>query len=257
MAWLVPRDAYCCVFLALTACSSNGKTEADAATDAPSTADGSPEAATDAPSGQDAPSEAASNPCEAGTCRFASDPSGPCEPPGGPITPLDSSALSGCCACGADGFCSAECTCASPDTLIATPTGDRAIATLAVGDLVLSVDRGALVAVPVREVHRSPVTHHHVVEVTLDDGAVLRVSAGHPTADGRTFGTLRAGDWLGGHEVSSARVVPYTYDATYDILPDSDTGTYLAGGALIGSTLARASVSRATPDACGMPGSAR
>lgn len=32
-------------------------------------------------------------------------------------------------------------------------------------------------------------------------------------------------------------MIPYGHEHTYDILPDSDTGTYVAGGVLIGSTL--------------------
>jgi hypothetical protein len=32
-------------------------------------------------------------------------------------------------------------------------------------------------------------------------------------------------------------VVPYPHRFTYDILPASDSGTYFAGGVLIGSTL--------------------
>ena len=152
---------------------------------------------------------------------------------------LDSApSLSGCCACGSDGFCSSECKCASPETPIATPTGDRPIASLSVGNVVFSINGGRMIAVPIREIHRTPVTNHQVIEVALLDGATLRVSAAHPTADGRSFGQLHAGDWLGGREVASAHVVPYAHDATYDILPDSDTGTYFAGGALIGSTLA-------------------
>jgi hypothetical protein len=35
----------------------------------------------------------------------------------------------------------------------------------------------------------------------------------------------------------TAELVPYAYDAAYDILPASSTGTYSAAGALIGSTL--------------------
>jgi hypothetical protein len=38
--------------------------------------------------------------------------------------------------------------------------------------------------------------------------------------------------------VTTAVLVPYPDAFTYDILPDSDSGTYLAAGALIGSTLA-------------------
>jgi hypothetical protein len=76
------------------------------------------------------------------------------------------------------------------------------------------------------------------MRVTLRSGSVLEISPGHPTADGRRFGELQAGDLLDDQDpVTDARLVPYTYDRTYDILPASDTGTYFAGGALIGSTL--------------------
>jgi hypothetical protein len=34
-------------------------------------------------------------------------------------------------------------------------------------------------------------------------------------------------------------VIPYEHAFTYDILPASETGTYYAAGALIGSTLKR------------------
>jgi hypothetical protein len=87
-------------------------------------------------------------------------------------------------------------------------------------------------------VGHAPVRAHRVVRVELEGGRVLEISPGHPTADGRTFGDLVTGGFLDEqHEVVSARLVPYGYDATYDILPDSSTGTYFAAGALIGSTL--------------------
>jgi hypothetical protein len=127
--------------------------------------------------------------------------------------------------------------CASPDTPIATPFGERPIAELRVGDLVYSVDDGAIVPVPLVSVGRTPVAHHHVVRVVFRDGRVLEISEGHPTADGRTFGDLRAGGLLDSHEITSVEVVPYTYPFTYDVLPGSKTGTYFAGGALVGSTL--------------------
>jgi hypothetical protein len=76
------------------------------------------------------------------------------------------------------------------------------------------------------------------VRATLATGAVLEISAPHPTADGRRFGDLRVGDDLGGMPIVAAEVVPYWHDATYDILPASDSGAYFAGGALVGSTLA-------------------
>jgi hypothetical protein len=130
-----------------------------------------------------------------------------------------------------------QCVCASPDTPIATPGGDRAIADLAVGDLVYSVQGGAIVAVPIARVNRAPVHDHHVVHVTLASGAVLEISPRHPTADGRTFGDLRTGDALDRISITSVALVPYTHPFTYDILPASETGAYFAGGALIGSTL--------------------
>jgi hypothetical protein len=76
----------------------------------------------------------------------------------------------------------------------------------------------------------------------MENGAVLEISGMHPTADGRTVGELHAGDELDGLRVVEATVIPYTHDATYDILPDSETGSYFAGGVLVGSTLAPSAV---------------
>lgn len=132
-----------------------------------------------------------------------------------------------------------QCVCAAPDTPIATPSGERAIAELRPGDLVFSWHRGALQAVPIARVHREPVRDHQVVRVRFESGRVLNISAGHATADGRTFGQLRVGDWLAGTRVSAVAIVSYPFQFTYDILPMSDTGSYVAGGVLIGSTLGR------------------
>jgi hypothetical protein len=140
----------------------------------------------------------------------------------------------------ATGTCPAgcpACVCASPDTPIATPQGDRPIADLAPGDLVYSVQGGAIVAVPVLRTNRAPVHDHHVVRVRLANGAVLEVSPRHPTADGRTFGELRAGEQLDRIAIVSVDLIPYAHPFTYDILPASETHTYYAGGALIGTTL--------------------
>jgi hypothetical protein len=140
----------------------------------------------------------------------------------------------------------AACVCAAPTTPIATPAGDRPIASLKVGDLVYSIDRGHLAPVRIAEIHREPVTSaHRMVELRLAHGATLLVSPSHPTADGRSFGALAAGDRLDGVPVVAARLVAYDQPFTYDILPASDSGTYFAGGVLIGSTLA-ASKSEAT-----------
>jgi hypothetical protein len=129
--------------------------------------------------------------------------------------------------------------CAAPDTPIATPQGERAIAGLAPGDLVYSIDASGIVVVPIFQVGTTPVVNHRVVQVKLTSGTVLEISAGHPTADGRTFADLLAGGQLDpSHAVLSAEMVDYPYTHTYDILPGSSSGTYFAGGALIGSTLA-------------------
>lgn len=75
------------------------------------------------------------------------------------------------------------------------------------------------------------------MRVRFEDGRSLDISGPHPTADGRLFSELRAGGTLDGHAIISVDVIPYAYEATYDILPASDTGTYFAAGVQIGSTL--------------------
>jgi hypothetical protein len=133
----------------------------------------------------------------------------------------------------------APCTeCASPDTPIETPDGARAIASLRPGDFVYSVEDGAVVVVPVIRTSTTRVRKHHVIEVALANGAALRISPRHPTADGHLFADLVAGDHLGEVQILAVKLVPYDAEATYDILPASTTGFYFAGGALVGSTLA-------------------
>jgi hypothetical protein len=129
-------------------------------------------------------------------------------------------------------------TCASPDTPIETPDGARAIASIRVGDLVYSVEDDAVVVVPVIRTSATRARNHRVVEVVLANGATLRISPRHPTADGRLFADLVAGDQLGEVTILGVRVVPYDFEETFDILPASTTGFYFVGGALVGSTLA-------------------
>jgi len=129
------------------------------------------------------------------------------------------------------------CVCASPDTPIATPSGEVPIASLVVGDLVYSVDHEALVPVPIVETNRAPARQHTVVRVVLATGRVLEISPKHPTADGRTFAALHAGEQLDGVAIVDAELVPFSHAFTADILPASDSGTYVAGGVLVGSTL--------------------
>ena len=103
--------------------------------------------------------------------------------------------------------------------------------------------RGRLLALPIVRTTRTPATRHQVVRVTLETGRVLHISPGHPTADGGTFADLRAGAPLGERRVIAVEIVPYLHAFTYDVLPDSDSGTYLAAGALVGSTLVQATAS--------------
>ncbi|HEX7602282.1 MAG TPA: hypothetical protein VF316_11780, partial [Polyangiaceae bacterium] len=42
---------------------------------------------------------------------------------------------------------------------------------------------------------------------------------------------------LGGVAIVAVEEIPYAHAYTYDILPDSDSASYFAAGALIGSTL--------------------
>jgi len=130
--------------------------------------------------------------------------------------------------------------CAAPNTPIATPSGERPIAELAVGDLIYSVDGAGIVTVPIVRTGSTSVVRHSVVRLVLEGGSVLEISGGHPTADGRLFSDLAAGDKLDPeHAIVSAEIVAYGYDRTYDVLPESSSGAYFAGGALVGSTLAR------------------
>jgi len=140
----------------------------------------------------------------------------------------------------ANGSCT-ECKCASPDTPIATANGERAIQDLAVGDLVYSVQDGAIGLVPIRQVHRVPVTEHRVLRIEFASGAHFEMSAGHPTAQGRPIADLAVGQAILGERVTSITEIAYRHPYTYDILPDSDTGSYFADGVLVGSTLHRRS----------------
>jgi len=197
--------------------------------------------------------------CQKPACIQTNPPQPVCDPPGvccgtaccgpaelccsvsGSVTLLygcfDPSQYGGTCPKGNPGA-----VCASPETPIATEDGERAIATLRAGDRVYSVDHGRVVAVPILATHRTPVHDHAVVHVELASGAMLDVSAGHPTADGRRFSDLRPGDRLSGAEIKTVRLVPYGAAYTYDILPASDSGTYFAGGVLLGSTLGGAAL---------------
>ncbi len=129
--------------------------------------------------------------------------------------------------------------CLARGTRIATPSGERTVEDLRIGDVVWTLDAsGSRVAAPLILVGRTPVPPTHlVVRLELADGRVVRVSPGHPTADGRRVAGLRAGDLLDGARIVSADRVGYDGGATYDVLPAGATGVYWANGIPLGSTL--------------------
>jgi len=129
--------------------------------------------------------------------------------------------------------------CLALGTSIATPSGDVAVQDLRVGDVIWTLsERGLRVAAPVLVIGSTPVPDtHEVVRLVLGDGRVVLVSPGHPTADGRLVGDLRAGDVVDGSIIDSAERVRYAAGFTYDVLPGGATGAYWANGVLLGSTL--------------------
>ena len=129
--------------------------------------------------------------------------------------------------------------CLARGTRIATPGGEVAVEDVRVGMSVWSFDAaGRRVVATVVQVGRTPVPPtHQVVRLVLDDGRVLRASPGHPLPDGRELGTIRAGDRIDGSAVVSAQLERYDGGFTYDLLPSGATGTYIADGVPLGSTL--------------------
>jgi hypothetical protein len=129
--------------------------------------------------------------------------------------------------------------CLARGTRIATPGGDVAIEDIRVGMRVWLIDEaGRRVVETVLRIGQTPVPDtHEVVRLVLDDGRVVRASPGHPLADGRRLGTIRAGDRVAGATVVSANLERYEGGFTFDLLPSGPTGVYVADGVPLGSTL--------------------
>lgn len=129
--------------------------------------------------------------------------------------------------------------CLAAGTFISTPQGLMAVESLHVGDSVWTVNEaGERVSGTILKIGsvRVPATHQ-IVHVVLHDARELWASPGHPTADGRRLGDLKAGDLLDGARITQLELVPYDQSATYDLLPSGRTGFYWANGILMGSTI--------------------
>jgi hypothetical protein len=131
--------------------------------------------------------------------------------------------------------------CLARGTRIATPDGEVAIEDIRVGMQVSSIDEaGRRFVATVVLVGRTPVpAMHEVMRLVLDDGRVVRASPGHPLADGRPLGTIRAGDRVDDATVVSATLEAYDGGFTFDLLPEGPTGMYFADGVPLESTLRR------------------
>src|SRR5207244_4053901 len=93
--------------------------------------------------------------------------------------------------------------CLAAGSLIDTPNGPVPVQDVRVGMTVWSTDlRGRRIPATVLETgHMAAPLGHEVVRLTLADGRTVTVSPGHPTADARPVGRLRAGDRLDGSVV--------------------------------------------------------
>jgi Hint domain-containing protein len=129
--------------------------------------------------------------------------------------------------------------CLARGTAIDTPDGRVPVQDLGIGDSVWTLDvAGRRVAATIIAVGStvSPASHR-VVRLVLVDGRRVTASPGHPLADGRTLGSLRPGDPVGGSRVSSAELVAYASDRTFDVVVSGPTGVYLVDGIPLASTL--------------------
>jgi hypothetical protein len=129
--------------------------------------------------------------------------------------------------------------CLARGTFIDTPDGPVAVERLRLGDPIWTLDRrGNRVAGTVIALGSTTApADHQVIRLVLEDGRSVTASPGHPLADGRLLGDLRAGDVVAGSRVRSAISQPYSGGETFDIVASGDTGLYLAGGIPLASTL--------------------
>ena len=128
--------------------------------------------------------------------------------------------------------------CLPAEARIATPSGQRAVSALRVGDPIWTLDRGGRrVEGHVLYAASTPISGpHQVVRVTLADGRVVSASPGHPTADGTALSELRPGNALSGSVVRRVERAPFSGARTFDVLPSGVTGAYWAEGVVLRSS---------------------
>ena len=131
--------------------------------------------------------------------------------------------------------------CLARGTPIGTPDGPVAVDRLRIGDPVWTFDAaGQRLAGTVIAIGSTPApVGHHVIRLRLADGRTVTASPGHPLADGRPLGDVRAGDVVDGSRVVSVDVLAYAADSTFDLVASGPTGGYVAGGIPMLSTLGR------------------
>lgn len=129
--------------------------------------------------------------------------------------------------------------CLAIGTMIDTPDGPAPVEALRLGDPAWTLDEhGTRVRATVIALGSTAApAGHRVVRLVLADGRTVTASPGHPLADGRHFGSLRAGDEVDGTLVISADRVAYDGGRTFDLVVSGPTGIYLVDGIPLRSTL--------------------
>ena len=138
---------------------------------------------------------------------------------------------------GADGMCFA-CKCLPAGARIATPSGDVAVELLTEGDAIWSVGaNGERVRSTIAGSRRMrTITAHHLLEITLADGRVIRASPAHPTAAGKPLSFLRVGGSVDGAQIISITRARYE-GFLFDLAPSTASRIYWADGVRLGTTL--------------------
>jgi hypothetical protein len=129
--------------------------------------------------------------------------------------------------------------CLARGTLIETPGGPVPVEQLRPGDAVwtLSADGRRVPGTVIALGSATAPPGHRVVRLELEDGRSVTASPGHPLADGRPLGGLRAGDLVDGRRVVRVESLPYGLAATHDLVVSGATNAYFSDGIALASTI--------------------